>query len=91
MRPELENLQVRVVRGEDKKTGKRWVDFPDCPEPYRTMLREVSEHQLKVQAIVDEQARDEALWSVPAEGTQPIAEAYLQQELRKLHATIESD
>lgn len=39
--------------------------------------------------LINEQAEDEALWAVPAEGTQPIAEAYLQQELRRLHAVIE--
>lgn len=39
---------------------------------------------------VDEQAKDEGLWSVPLTGLQPIAEAYLQQELRKLHALVES-
>jgi len=39
--------------------------------------------------LVETQAEDEGLWSVPAEGTQRIAEAYLQQELRKLHAAIE--
>lgn len=42
-----------------------------------------------IQTKVDEQAEDEGLWSVPWEGLQPIAEAYLQQELRALHATIE--
>lgn len=39
--------------------------------------------------LVLEQAEDEALWAMPFEGTQPIEEAYLQQELRKLHAIIE--
>lgn len=45
---------------------------------------------LEIQSLVDEQAEDEALWSVPAQGTQPIGEAYLQQELRRLHALIEN-
>ena len=31
-----------------------------------------------------------ALWAVYPFGQQPIAEAYLQQELRRLHALIES-
>jgi len=44
-----------------------------------------------IQDKVNEQAEDEALWSVPAEGTQRIAEAYLQQELRALHKVIEGD
>jgi len=42
-----------------------------------------------IQALVDEQAEDEALWATGLDGTTPIAEAYLQQELRKLHALIE--
>ena len=41
-------------------------------------------------ALVDEQAEDEGLWSTRLDGTLSIAEAYLQQELRRLHALIES-
>ncbi len=47
-------------------------------------------HLILIQAEVDRQAEDEALWSVPAEKLQSISEAYLQQELRKLHAVVES-
>lgn len=43
-----------------------------------------------IQRAVDEQAEDEGLWFVPAEGTQFITEAYLQQELRSLHRVIET-
>src|SRR4051812_5380359 len=39
----------------------------------------------EVEAIVNEQAEDAGLWFVPANA----AEAYLQQELRRLHAAIE--
>lgn len=42
-----------------------------------------------IQAIVDEQAEDEGLWTLPFDGLQPIMEAYLQQELRRLHAAVE--
>lgn len=42
-----------------------------------------------IQRVVDKQAEDEALWSVPLDRLQPISEAYLQQELRGLHAVIE--
>lgn len=42
-----------------------------------------------IQKIVNEQAADEALWSVYIDRLQPISEAYLQQELRRLHAAIE--
>ena len=40
-----------------------------------------------VRKLVDEQAEDEGLWFIAA--TAP--EAYLQQELRRLHAAIEGD
>lgn len=41
-------------------------------------------------ALVEEQAKDQALWSVPVMGRQPISEAYLQDELRKLHTAIQT-
>ena len=44
----------------------------------------------ELQKIVDEQAENEALWSIPLNGLQPIGEALLQTELRKLHAAIEN-
>ncbi len=43
----------------------------------------------RIRALVDEQAEDEGLWAIYPFGEQPIAEAYLQQELRRLHALIE--
>jgi hypothetical protein len=39
-----------------------------------------------VRAIVDEQAEDDGLWFI----AETAAEAYLQQELRRLHAAIEA-
>lgn len=39
-----------------------------------------------IQALVDEQAEDDALWF----DTAAITEAYFQQELRRLHAAIEA-
>lgn len=45
----------------------------------------------ELKELVEEQANDEGLWSLPlVEGTQPIMEAYLQQELRRLHAAVEA-
>lgn len=38
-----------------------------------------------IQSVVDEQAKDEGLWFVAT----TASEAYLQQELRRLHRTIE--
>jgi len=43
----------------------------------------------ELQALVDKQAEDEGLWAVPLGKPQPIAEAHLQKELRRLHAAIE--
>lgn len=40
-----------------------------------------------IQAVVDQQAEDEGLWFE----ARTAPEAYLQQELRRLHAVIESD
>lgn len=42
-----------------------------------------------IRALVDAQAEDETLWAIYPRGQQPISEAYLQQELRRLHALIE--
>ena len=42
-----------------------------------------------LQALVNEQAEDVGLWSLPVGRLQFIAEAHLQQELRKLHKLIE--
>jgi hypothetical protein len=50
--------------------------------PY--LLSLVAQYQ-QARAIVDEQAADGGLWFIP----QTAAEAYLMQELRKLHAAIE--
>lgn len=40
----------------------------------------------RVLALVDEQAEDEGLWFI----ARTAPEAYLQQELRRLHAAVES-
>lgn len=48
----------------------------------RDRLREVA---TRIQQMVDAQALDEGLWFI----AETAAEAYLQQELRRLHATIE--
>ena len=46
----------------------------------------MDEKWLAIKKIVDEQAEDEGLWFLSA--TAP--EAYLQQELRRLHTEIEN-
>lgn len=45
------------------------------------------EHLEKIQAFVDKQAEDECLWF----DAETAPEAYLQQELRKLHRLIEGE
>ncbi len=42
-----------------------------------------------IREVVDRQAEDEGLWGIVLDGTQPITEAFLQQELRHLHKVIE--
>jgi hypothetical protein len=54
----------------------------------REMLRDVQELLDRALQLVAEQAEDEALWS-QALPLPNIGEAYIQQELRKLHAVIE--
>src|ERR1700694_2790905 len=59
-----------------------------------TQPGEAFEREMSLQAIrqlVDEQAEDEALWAANLDGTVPISEAYLQQELRRLYALIEAE
>ena len=43
----------------------------------------------ELQSLVDEQAEEDGLWAVYPVGMQRISEAYLQQELRRLHNAIE--
>lgn len=45
----------------------------------------------KVKAIVNEQANDVGLWSMPLDRQQTIYEAHLQKALRRLHAEIEGE
>lgn len=52
-------------------------------------LRKTRNRMVEVLGVAGEQARDEALWAVYPDGTQSISEAYLQQELRRLHRVIE--
>ena len=44
----------------------------------------------RLRAIVDQQADDDALWALGLDGRLPISEAYLQQELRRLHWAVEA-
>lgn len=53
-------------------------------------LDELSRALAYLRRIIEEQADDEALWSLPLEpGHQRASEAHLQAELRRLHAAVE--
>jgi hypothetical protein len=49
----------------------------------------VQERMKSLREIVDAQAADAGLWAVYIDKLQPISEAHLQQELRRLHAAVE--
>lgn len=58
-------------------------------EQLQSQLTQAQKRIEKILAVVNEQAEDLGLWSIPTERPQYIAEAYLQQELRRLHEVIE--
>ena len=60
----------------DEAQATNWC--PDCAERERALAA--------IRALVDEQAEDEGLWFQ----ARTAPEAYLQQELGRLHALVES-
>jgi hypothetical protein len=61
-------------------------EFRVTVEQYRAILLDYRKKVLEpIRAMVNKQAEDEGLWFV----AQTAPEAYLQQELRALHVTIE--
>jgi hypothetical protein len=75
------NLAERCDRHADDLTRFS----PNWSTEAQALLREAAERLSRLLAIVDAQAEDEGLWFIVS--TAP--EAYLQQELRRLHAAIE--
>lgn len=57
----------------------------DNPDGSLVLVADAARTLLKAIALVDEQAEDEGLWFI----ARTAPEAYLQQELRRLHAVIE--
>lgn len=53
---------------------------------WEARMAEAEEALAAIRALVDAQAEDEGLWFM----AQTAPEAYLQQELRRLHALVES-
>ena len=74
------DLQVALADYERPALAE-WMD----DHPMLGVIVEAARRHLNTQIIVNEQAEDEGLWFQAA--TAP--EAYLQQELRRLHAAIE--
>ena len=64
------------------ETSRRFAETIERLASLRARPQEPDE----LQKLVDEQAEDEGLWCEAAN----IVEAYLQQELRRLHAAIEN-
>ncbi len=58
------------------------------PDSARAEVEQLRARLARIRALAAEQAEDEGLWFV---GGRTAPEAYLQQELRKLHAAIEAD
>ena len=54
---------------------------------YRALYKAMISKLRDAEAVVNEQAEDEGLWFQ----AQTAPEAYLQQELRRLHAAVEGD
>jgi hypothetical protein len=86
----LEGFHV-VSHGDWIITGVKGEKYPCKPDIFDMTYEPADQPGAmeKIKKIVDAQADDAALWAIPID--QRISEAYLQQELRKLHAAIEGD
>lgn len=75
--------EIERLRNARTEANNQWrLDYNDCAVE-RDRLRSGVE---RLRALVDEQAEDDGLWFI----AQTAPEAYLQQELRRLHAEIEA-
>lgn len=90
--PDAAVCHTSTAGNADAETRHNVADAAREAEALREALAreaELREALASIQALVDEQAEDEGLWMVYAMGEQRITEAYLQQELRRLHDAIE--
>ena len=93
---------VDKYREKRSKESHRYVVVSDSmPELYEQTFQAIEEYvtgkpqeiaeleaeHRKIRALVDEQAEDEGLWFQAT----TVTEAYLQQELRRLHGVIEDE
>lgn len=74
----------------DRKFFDAYISEP-CPKCAQEQARSwrYRESLRAIRLMVEAQAEDEGLWGVRLEGLQSIVEAYLQQELRRLHECVE--
>jgi hypothetical protein len=78
-----ENDCVTVPASQLKEMQERIAELSEQVGRYEKALEEI-------RSVVDAQADDEGLWSLPFNRLPTIAESHLQKELRRLHAVIES-
>lgn len=80
---EAENAKLRQIISTQGNAPHHYLaELESQHDKYREALE-------AVKLLVDAQAEDEGLWGIPLDGLQQISEAYLQQELRRLHECIE--
>lgn len=72
------------IGGETRRTPEA-----EYVERLEARLEKAEKALREIRELVDEQAEDDVLWPVYPLGVQPISEAHVQQELRRLHEVIE--
>lgn len=76
-------LQVTVAKVNGEEIGRREIEKGSIK--YFRVVNKKKINFTDIKKMVSEQAEDEGLWC----DAENVVEAYLQQELRKLHAAIE--
>ena len=83
--------ELRRLHAEVEAIHQAITDPENQPSQFGTvtfaMYEALEAQRDAIQQVVDEQAEDEGLWF----RAQTAAEAYLQQELRRLHAAVEGE
>lgn len=80
-----------ALKAETEKLEAEWAAATEAYESIYVKCRKLESRLERITTKANEQAEDVALWAVYPTGTQPISEAYLQQELRALHRVIEEN
>jgi len=86
MRKRLRELADPDLDDFDRAVGIVLDDFERLLAWYEAARMDSNEELVAVRGLVEQQANDEGLWFV----AHTAPEAYLQQELRKLHALCEA-